>query len=159
MKNDIAIDQAFIIIVAIISISIFLYIIYDKFFLNSKQYYCESIVSTDSFSPSCLKYYPETQTIEFNNQTEDYIENAIAGLVISCYNKNINTNNLFNVCYDVYIDENLSINSTNILYILNRYSNFNTNNLLFHYENNQLNFTPYQSIFIIYNNTNIILWQ
>ncbi|MGC9132966.1 MAG: hypothetical protein ACP5GJ_00990 [Nanopusillaceae archaeon] len=159
MKTDIAIDTTFIIIIAIISVFVILDIVYTKFFANSQLYYCKTLISEGGFSPSCIKYYPSAISIIFTNQTEDEIISDISGFIINCYYNNIDKNTLFNICYDIYIDENISLNLTNITNYLENYSTFNINNLEFHLKNNDEIIYPYNSLFIIYNNSNIILWQ
>ena len=157
MKNDIAIDTIFIIIIAVISVLIILSIVYTKFFANSQLYYCKTLISEGGFSPECEKYYPSAINIIFTNQNEDEIYSDIAGFIVNCYNNNVNTNKLFNICYDIYIDENLTLNSTNIVNYLEQYTNFNINDLVFNLSEGQI--VPYKSIFIIYNNSEIVVWQ
>ena len=159
MRNDIALDTVFIIIIAIISVFIILDIIYTKFFANSEAYYCKTLISEGGFSPECEKYYPSAINIIFTNQSSDESYSDIAGYIVNCYNNNVNTNRLFNICYDIYIDENFTLDATNIINILEEYSTFNTNNIVFHLKDNQNTIYPYESLFVIYNNSKIILWQ
>ncbi|BFI73457.1 hypothetical protein YN1_4440 [Nanoarchaeota archaeon] len=160
MKNDIALDTIFIIIIAVISVFVILDIIYTKFFANSQLYYCKTLISEGGFSPECAKYYPSAINVIFTNQSKDEIYSEFAGLVANCYNNNINTNRLFSICYDVYIDEDVVLNISTIYSFIVNYTNFNPYDLIFnlpvsHYET----LIPYESIFIIYNNSQIVVWQ
>jgi len=159
MKNDIAIDTVFIIIIAIISAIVILDIIYTKFFNNSQVYYCQTLISQGGFSPSCEKYYPSAINIIYTNESNDTIYSDITGLILNCYNNNVNTNKLFNICYDVYIDENVILNSSILIQYIQNYTAFNPNNIIFHLNNSNGNIYPYNSIFIIYNNSYIVIWQ
>ena len=159
MKNDIATDTVFIIIIAIISVAVILDIIYTKFFYNSQAYYCQTLISQGGFSPSCEKYYPSAINIIYTNESKDTIYSDITGLILNCYNNNVNTNKLFNICYDVYIDENIILHSSTLIQYIQTYTSFNPNNVIFDLNNSDGDIYPYNSIFIIYNNSYIVIWQ
>jgi len=159
MKNDIAIDTIFIIIIAIISAVVILDIIFTKFFSNSQAYYCQTLISQGGFSPSCKEYYSSAINVIYSNESIDTIYSSIVGLILNCYNNNVNTNKLFDICYDVYINKNIVLNSTILIQYVQNYTKFNPNNIIFHLNNSEGNIYPYNSIFIIYNNSYIIIWQ
>ncbi len=159
MKNDIAIDTIFIIIIAIISAVAILSIIYTKFFSNSQAYYCQTLISQGGFSPSCKDYYPSAINVIYSNESIDTIYSSIVGLILNCYNNNVNTNKLFDICYDVYINKNIVLNSSTLIQYVRNYTKFNPNKIIFHLNNSEGRIYPYNSIFIIYNNSYIIIWQ
>jgi len=159
MKSDIAIDTIFIIIIAIISIVAILYIMFTKFFSNSQSYYCQTLISEGGFSPSCKQYYPSAINVIYTNESINTLYFDLTGLILNCYNNNVNTNRLFNICYDVYIDEDITLDPSILIQYIQNYTKFSTKNIVFHLNNNEEKIYPYNSIFIIYNNSYIIIWQ
>ncbi|MGB9674552.1 MAG: hypothetical protein ACP5G1_01210 [Nanopusillaceae archaeon] len=155
---NIAIEQVFYIIIGIISFSVLAYLMYNMFFSKSSGYYCKTLISQGGFSPECSEYYPSAIKIYFENKTKSEIAFDIAGYILNCYNKNVNTDKLLDVCYDLYIAENVNVDVNDIITNLNKYTTFDTKKLELNLKYRTY-LAPRQSIFIIYNNSKIILWQ
>ncbi len=159
-RSDLTIDQIFILIIALFSIATLIYMIYTLFLSKSQNYYCSQLATQKAFSPECKDYYPNTEKIKINSSNKDEILKIITGLIVSCYNKYYGSDLLFSLCYDFYIsNSDTIINFNEIKEYVNKYSQFNPDRLDFYSSNNSNEFYPMRSIFIIYNESKIILWQ